>query len=438
MLLRNVLWLDPETLIPQHCHILIEPGPHGALCLLPSDTPLSNTLDTVVDGKGMLATRGFVCGHHHIYSALSRGMPAPPQGNGSFASMLENVWWRLDRRLDSTMIEASALAAAMQAALCGTTFIIDHHSSPHAVPGCLSTIAKAFERVGVGHLLCLEISDRDGPSVAQLGLEESAAWLESGRVGHVGLHASFTVGNELLRDAVQLARTHHTGVHIHVAESAEDQEHCQNVYGKRVLFRLAEAGVLDLPHTILGHAIHLNDEERALLHNSAAWVAQNAESNLNNRVGLGRYADLPHVLLGTDGMHGDMLRAMQALWYAAPGAGLGTSPPLGKDFTPLGEALSPLELYQRLRAAHSLTAAMHAPGDSANNIVLFDYDFPTPIHAQNALSHLLFGLSSRHVHTVIAQGNIIVQNHRLTQIDQDEAFAFTRVQAQRLWTRLES
>lgn len=434
MLIKNVIWLDPAKLIPQACHLLLEPGPYGSLHLLPVDAPIVDSLHTIIDGNGMLATRGFVCGHHHIYSALSRGMPSIPNaGDGSFTSMLENVWWRLDRRLDSEMIEASALAAAMQAALCGTTFVIDHHSSPHAVPNCLGIIANAFARVGVGHLLCVELSDRDGPCAAQLGLEESAAWLESGHKAHVGLHASFTVSDDLLCAAVQLARQYDTGIHIHVAESPDDQAHCQSTYGKRVLWRLADAGVLDLPHTILAHAIHLDEHERALLRQSPVWVAQNVESNLNNRVGLGRYADLPRVILGTDGMHCDMLRAMQSLWYAAPAAGLSNQP--CPEALPLGETLALAEPYQRLRTAHALTAAMQAP-DTDNNVVLFDYDSPTPLNAQNALSHLLFGLSSRHVHTVIAQGQVIVQNRRLTLLNQDEVLDFTRGQALRLWDRL--
>ena len=46
---------------------------------------------------------------------------------------------------------------------------------------------------------------------------------------------------------------------------------------------------------------------------SGVWVAQNVESNQNNNVGLTGYASITdNVMLGTDGMHCDMLRSAKA------------------------------------------------------------------------------------------------------------------------------
>ena len=36
-------------------------------------------------------TPGLVCAHHHLYSALARGMPAPPRQPHSFTEILEQV-----------------------------------------------------------------------------------------------------------------------------------------------------------------------------------------------------------------------------------------------------------------------------------------------------------------------------------------------------------
>ena len=60
------------------------------------------------------------------------------------------------------MIKASALASALYCAKNGITFIIDHHASPYAVEDSLFTIKEAFDTIGLSHLLCYEISDRDG------------------------------------------------------------------------------------------------------------------------------------------------------------------------------------------------------------------------------------------------------------------------------------
>ena len=66
-------------------------------------------------------TPGLVCGHHHLYSALARGMPAPPKRPANFIEILEQVWWRLDVALDEEMIHWSAMLGATEALMCGTT-----------------------------------------------------------------------------------------------------------------------------------------------------------------------------------------------------------------------------------------------------------------------------------------------------------------------------
>src|ERR1700722_5472856 len=88
-------------------------------------------------------TSGLVCGHHHLYSSLARGMPPPPVQPTDFLSILEQIWWRLDVALDLEMIRWSAMLGALEALECGTTAIVDHHESPHAIEGSLSVIADA-------------------------------------------------------------------------------------------------------------------------------------------------------------------------------------------------------------------------------------------------------------------------------------------------------
>jgi len=70
-------------------------------------------------------TPGLVCAHHHLYSALARGMPPPPKVPTSFQEILEQVWWRLDAALDLEMIRWSAMLGALEALECGTTAIVD-------------------------------------------------------------------------------------------------------------------------------------------------------------------------------------------------------------------------------------------------------------------------------------------------------------------------
>jgi cytosine/adenosine deaminase-related metal-dependent hydrolase len=421
--LKDATYVDWRILAITKTHLAVAEGPEAGLNLvatLPAADQLG-TDDRILDCTGKLVTKAFGCGHHHIYATLARGMPALAKAITNFTEVLEYIWWHIDKRLDREMIEASALAAAIHCAKNGVSFVIDHHASPFAIEGCLTVIAEAFDRVGIGHLLCYEISDRDGEGPREAGLAETDAYLAAGRQGHVGLHASFTVGEELLVKAVDLAHRHATGLHVHVAEDRADQQDAQTKYGKRVIERFADAGVLGLPKSILAHCIHLSEGERRLLIDSGLWVVQNVESNQNNRVGVTGYADLAErTLLGTDGMHADMLRSAKAAFLVGQ-----ATEGIGFD-----------AIYRRFRNVHHYLDAFGAKGDGENNLVILDYDTPTEVTGDNFLGHFVYGIDARHVESVVAQGRLVVEDRRVTTVDEEEILAFAREMGRRLWEKL--
>jgi cytosine/adenosine deaminase-related metal-dependent hydrolase len=421
--LKNATFLDWQSLKIKRTHLAVKEGSQNGisfLTALPSEDAMTPQ-DRVIDCAGKLVTKSFGCGHHHIYSTLARGMPAPRKIPANFTEILQYVWWHIDKRLDLEMIEASALASAVYCAKNGVTFIIDHHASPFAIKDSLSTIAKAFDRVGVAHMLCYEISDRDGEAPREEGLAETDAFLAAGHQGHVGLHASFTVGEELLKKAIALAQKHNTGLHMHVAEDRADQEDAVAKYGRRVVERLQDAGALELKTSIFPHCIHLSDREKELVRRSGIWVAQNTESNQNNNVGLTGYAPLTdNVMLGTDGMHCDMLRSAQAAFLVGQ-----ATEGIGFD-----------GIYQRFRNVHRYTQACGAQGDADNNLVILDYDAPTKLTTDNFLGHFVYGLNARHVETVICQGRVIVENQQITTVDEGDVLAFAREMGKKLWDKM--
>lgn len=248
-------------------------------------------------------TAGMVCAHHHLYSSLARGMPAPHNVPHSFISILENVWWRLDAALDHDMLYWSAALGAAEALLNGTTALIDHHESPNAIEGSLDVIADACNLVGMRSNLSYGITDRwssgeqsscvsptaamtDG---AKRGLAENDRFLKAGGRGMVGVHASFTCTDETLAAAADLASSHGVGVHIHVAEGIDDAD-----AGERLQS-------LSKDDWLLVHAVHLDRPLRGV-------IAHNPRSNMNNSVGYAQPTQWQNeVVLGTDGIGSDML-----------------------------------------------------------------------------------------------------------------------------------
>ncbi|MFA5781551.1 MAG: amidohydrolase family protein [Bacteroidales bacterium] len=420
LFLKNASFIDWQTLEFRNTSIKINSGTGGGIEFI-REIPHDNNIQ-VIDCTGKLVTKSFACGHHHVYSALSRGMGAPKKQPENFYEVLKYIWWTLDKCLDKDMIEASALVTAIACAKNGVSFVIDHHASPFTIDGSLETIANAFEKVGLSHLLCYEISDRDGLDIAEKGLSETASYLQNHQ-GLVGLHASFTISDDTLGKAVNLSKKYNSGLHIHVAEDKYDQEFCVENFNKRVVERLNDAGVLNFSKTILGHCLHLNETEKNLINNSPVWVVQNSESNLNNNVGYFNSRGLGNnIMLGTDGMHSDMLRSAKAAFY------------VGQGF----DSINYQGIYKRFRNVHTYLKSNDFSGDGENNLVIMDYDTPTEINQNNFLGHFLFGLESKHVQHVVSQGKLIVKDREVITVNEKKILEFSREQGTRLWEKMKT
>ncbi len=421
LILKNASFINWRTLSFSQTNVKIEEGEHGLVSLYDNLNEIkSKPDDEIIDCNGKFVTKSFVVGHHHAYSALARGMPAPQKSPSNFIEILKYIWWNLDKALDKEMIEASALATAMACAKAGTTFVIDHHASPNYISGSLNIIADAFNKVGINNLLCYEITDRDGKDKARLGLSETQKYLANYQ-GLVGLHASFTVSDDTLKKSVNLMNKTNSGIHIHVAEDSYDQKQCINKHHKRVVERLNDFGVLSSSKTILAHCLHIDDNERNIIKHSPAFVVQNTESNLNNNVGCFNSKGLGNnIMLGTDGMHSDMIRSVQAAFF------------VGQDI----DNIDFTSVYRRFRNAHSYLNSNNFNGDGENNLIVLDYDSPTEINEDNFLSHFVFGLRASHVQHVISNGRLIVKDKIIKTVDEKEVITFTKSQANRLWKKL--
>jgi cytosine/adenosine deaminase-related metal-dependent hydrolase len=287
---------------------------------------MNDTSTTTGDPR---VTPGLVCAHHHLYSTLARGMPAPPREPHAFTDILELVWWRLDRALDLEAVQWSARLGALEALTAGTTAIIDHHSSPNAIEGSLDVIADACAEVGVRVRCCYEVTDRNGIDGAKAGLAENERFLRAGGDGFVGAHACFTLSDDTLDAVCGLADDLGAGVHIHVAEATADAD--------------AAARLRDRarPSWLLAHGVHLD-------HALPGTVVHNPRSNLNNAVGYGRPARFPVVALGTDGIGADMLEEFRLAYALARADDVTTPPDLAWSWLAQGWTLAPGALEDRV------------------------------------------------------------------------------------------
>ncbi len=336
-------------------------------------------------------TSGMVCSHHHLYSALARGMPAPPRQPTKFIEILQQVWWRLDVALDDEMIRWSAMLGAVEALQSGTTAIVDHHESPSAIEGSLTLLADACAAVGVRTNLAYGVTDRHGADGARRGLAENERFLRAGGRGMVGVHAAFTCTDETLQAAASLAADLGVGVHIHVAEGPDDAD-----AGLRL-----ETLARDDWHLV--HCVYLDRE-------LPGTIAHNPRSNMNNSVGYARPAARPNpIVLGTDGIGADMLEEARLAYVR-----------LREDDV----LASPDTVWQWLENGYSLFP------EARHDQVTWSYD-----HADSPW-HVAFTPGMRALDIVSADGEVLLSHGKPTRVDEHEVRARAAEQAQRLFALL--
>lgn len=416
--LRNATYIDYKTFEFKSCDIRVGAGKSIEFLTPTSNLPSND--NTVVDCTGKYVTRSFANAHHHVYSSLATGMPAPKKRVTNFYEVLQNIWWVLDNCLDEKSIEASAWAVATACIKNGCTFVIDHHSSPNKIKGSLNIIKDVFDKAGLSHLLCYEITDRNGWKKTNDALEETDQYL-SVNPGLVGLHASFTVCNETMEKAIELTTKYNTGIHIHVAEDEIDQRHSQREYNMRVVRRLYKDGALKSPKTLLVHCLHIDDYEKDVFKNTPAWIVQNTESNLNNNVGSFNSEWLnENILLGTDGMHSNMMQSAKVSFITG----------IGNDGATMSRS------YNRLRKVHKYLQTNNFDGDADNNLVVFDYKPATDFNQSNFLSHFFFAMDSSQISDVISNGKLIYNDRKILTFDENATRKFTQEQSVLLWEKM--
>ncbi len=341
-------------------------------------------------GGDSQTTPGMVCAHHHLYSALARGMPAPPRTPTGFLEILELIWWRLDQALDLDIIEWSAKLGALEALESGTTAIIDHHESPNAIEGSLDVIARACAEVGVRVDCAYGVTDRHGPAGARAGLVENDRFLRAGGRGHVGVHAAFTCSDETLEAAAGLAADHGAGVHIHVSEGTADLE---------AGYRLEQLARDDW---LVVHAVHLDRD-------LPGTIVHNPRSNMNNAVGYARPAGRSSlVALGTDGIGAAMLDEFRVAYVCHRSDDVTATPETAWSWLEAGWRLFP---------------------EALDDTVVWSYDRMDPWS-------LAFTTGVRPLEVTVG-GETVLRDGRPTRVDATEIRAKAAEAAARLFAKLE-
>lgn len=362
--------------------------------------------DEEIDLAGGTLLPGNVNAHGHLYASLAAGMPQPKEPLQTFSDILTEVWWPLDRSLDSDAVYLSALAGAWDALRCGTTLIFDHHASLAYVGGSLDLVEKGIAEVGLRGCLCYETTDRGGKGQRDVALRENERYLlkladspQSGVPrfrGMVGAHASFTLEERTLDLLAEICSRTDSALHIHLAEGTTDREVSQDRGWKDPLDRLLDFGLVR-PGSIFAHGVDLSPIDLQTLEDKGAWLIHCGRSNMNNGVGRAPVDRFPDkCAIGTDGLDDNMWGELRTTFFRGNEGGRGPLSHEAAEHFWLGN-------FRLARECFGEAFGSLRPGAPADFLVLNRFQ-KTPLTQQNWMGHLLFDFHPWDIHQVFVGG----------------------------------
>jgi cytosine/adenosine deaminase-related metal-dependent hydrolase len=266
--------------------------------------------DERIDLAGAVVTPGLVNTHHHLYQTLTRAQ-AQEADLFTWLKTLYPVWARIDAESEY----AAARTGLAELALSGCTTVFDHHYVfPRDQSGIAEALLAAADEIGVRLVFgrgSMDLGESNGglppdSLVEDLDtiLEQTEMLARSGVDVAVAPCSPFSVTKELMRESADLARRLGVPLHTHLAETAEEEAYCRELYGCTPVEYLAELGWL-AEDVWCAHCVHLSAPEVQRFADTGTGIAHCPTSNLRLGAGVAPVRDLldagGRVGLGVDG-----------------------------------------------------------------------------------------------------------------------------------------
>lgn len=236
-------------------------------------------------------------------------------------------------------------------------------------------------------------------------------------------HAPYTVSDKALTSILTYAEQLDLPVHIHLHETEAEIRHSLENFGMRPIARLHQLGLLS-PGLIGVNMIHLTEEEIELTGNQGCSVAHCPSSDLKLANGFSPVSALlkqgVNVGLGTDGAASnnrlDMFEEMRLAALLAKGQ---------------SKRAEELPAYQALQMATLNSAKALGLGDRIGSLVkdkmaditAVDFSGPELSPYYDPVSHLVYSAGREHVSHVWVDGKILVNEGKLTTLNEQEILA---------------
>lgn len=387
----------------QHVDILIDGNKIAGIA-----PDMETIADKVIDGTGKAVSPGLVNMHTHLPMTLFR----------SFADDMELMpWltqkiWPNEARMTDEMYYWGGRLGCLEMIKTGTTCFNDQYMN-------LPVVSRAADDSGMRAFVCSVIMDptlQMTPAQAiekiEKDFEQSAKGLSNRITLTIGTHAIYTVPEAVLREVGRYAREHHLLVHMHSSETQGEVEDCMKQHGMRPVEWLDSIGFL-ADNVILAHSLWLSDDEIRIMADKGVKAVRVPLSNLKLASGYQfKYEELKAngvlVGLGTDGNSSannlDMLETMKMTSLIDK----------AWRFDPTTASAKDMFACATRNGADMLgIPAGRLEVGCLADLVLWDLNTPAFTPNYNFVSNLVFSANGYCADTVICDGRVLMENHRV-------------------------
>jgi len=381
--------------------------------------------ENVLAGHGYAVLPGFVNAHTHLYQNLLKGCrdDLPLEGwmnqvTFPLCKVIYEDWW--DHQNGEGAYYASLLGC-LEMIKSGTTCFFDMELR---VP----TVCDAIVDSGIRGIYAPTLADQYTPPSMRKPPDEMKQEIEQFIEKYHRKHERIRVGlapstpyicsKELLLWAMATAQKNDMPLQIHVAENKWEVERTIEERGLSPVRYLRSIGFLS-GGVLLGHCIHLDDKEIAILKDTDSVVVHMPKSNMKLASGIARIAEMTkqgvRVALGNDGSASndiqDMFEEMRACAF------------LQRALSGDAKALTARQVFDMAtksgaRACRSDSGVLE-PGRLADIIMVnLMKAHLLPIH--DVISNIVYCGKAEDVDNTIVDGKIVMRGRKIIGLDEQK------------------
>jgi 5-methylthioadenosine/S-adenosylhomocysteine deaminase len=399
---------------------------------------IAGSANRIIDARGMAVIPGLINGHTHLSQSFMRGLAEGKQ----LLDWLKSVTGPFRRAMTAHDVYLASLLGLVENLQCGSTSIVQHHKITTTHEHVDAT-ALAAEKLGIRMLLARGWRDiGDSSETPEKILFETLKTYErwhcaaEGRITiGIGPTAPWRCSDSSIRKTNSLARSLGLPTHIHVGETRTEIDSHRQRTGLGHIEWLKTLDALG-PNTQLVHCIWISDYEIDLIAESRAVVVHCPVSNMYLASGAAPVRRMLDrgvaVALGTDGSASNN---SQDMFETLKVASL-----LAKVSTGNAAALPPLETLRMATTSGAWLFGSQKIGRLAAgfkaDITLVNLNTARSVPIHNFESALVYNASGPDVHTVLVDGRILLDNGRVTVLDEEILFRECDQAAKRLIRRV--